>query len=59
MEINYFYENNKKVKTMIVLLHKRIIDANERIKKMDINNIIRDKSWYELWLTYDNIKKKK
>ena len=59
IEINNFYENNKKVKTMIVLLHKRIIDANERIKKMDINNIIRDKSWYELWLTYDNIKKKK
>ena len=59
MEINYFYENNKKVKTMIVLLHKRIIEANERIRKMDIKNIIRDKSWDQLLLTYDNIEKKK
>ena len=59
IKINNFYENNKKVKTMIVLLHKRIIDANERIKKMDINKIIRDKSWYELWLTYDKIEKNK
>ena len=38
---------------MIVLLHRRIIDAKERIAKMDDKKNILDKSWYELSVIYD------
>ena len=54
-EINKFLENKKKVKTMIILLHRRIIDIKERIKNHDIKKENLDKSWYELSLKYNCI----
>jgi hypothetical protein len=52
-KINNFLEDKKNVKRMIVLLHRRIIDAKERIAKMNDKKNILDKSWYELSAIYD------
>lgn len=52
-QINDISEAKKNVKRMIVLLHRRIIDAKERIEKIDDKKNILDKSWYELSLIYD------
>jgi hypothetical protein len=54
-EINYIYDNKNNVKSMIILLHKRIIDAKERIKKMDKNKNDINRVWHELSLKYFNI----
>ena len=56
-EINDFSGVKNNVKTMIILLNKRIIDVKERIKKMDIKKQNLNKSWFELSLKY-NIKDK-
>ena len=52
-QINNFLEEKKSVKRMIVLLHRRIIDAKERIVNMDDKKNLLDKSWYELSVIYD------
>ena len=52
-QINKLLEEKKNVKRMIFLLHRRIIDAKERIAKMDDKKNILDKSWYELSVIYD------
>jgi len=52
-QINNFLEEKKSVKRMIVLLHRRIIDAKERIVNMDDKKNVLDKSWYELSVIYD------
>ena len=52
-KINNILEEKKNVKRMIVLLHRRIIDAKERITKMDDKKSTLDKSWYELSVIYD------
>ena len=57
-QINNFLEGKKNVKRMIVLLHRRIIDAKERISKMDDKKNILDKSWYELSVIYDKSNEK-
>jgi hypothetical protein len=58
-KINNFLEDKKNVKRMIVLLHRRIIDAKERIAKMNDKKNILDKSWYELSAIYDKSNKNK
>ena len=52
-QINKLLEEKKNVKRMIVLLHRRIIDAKERIANMDNKKNVLDKSWYELSVIYD------
>ena len=52
-QINKFLEEKKNVKRMIVLLHRRIIDAKERIANMNNKKNVLDKSWYELSVIYD------
>ena len=51
-EINDFSGIKNNVRTMIILLNKRIIDAKERIRKMDIKKQNLNKSWFELSLKY-------
>ena len=52
--IENIINDKKKVNTMIILLHKRIIDIKKRIKKKDEENYYLDKSFYELKLKYQN-----
>ena len=40
---------------MIILLHKRIIDVKERIKKLDVKKNGLNKSWYDLSLKYNKL----
>ena len=40
---------------MIILLHKRIIDVKERIKKLDAKKNNLNKSWYDLSLKYNKL----
>ena len=49
--------DKKNVNTMIILLHKRIIDIKKRLKEHDEENYYLDKSIYEINLKYqdDNI----
>ena len=47
--------DKKNVNTMIILLHKRIIDIKKRIKEHDEENNYLDKSIYEISLKYQNI----
>ena len=58
-EINVIQENinntlndKKNVNTMIILLHRRIIDIKKRLKEFDEQNYYIDKSFYELNLKY-------
>jgi hypothetical protein len=62
-QINIIKENiknilndKKNVNTMIILLHRRIIDIKKRIKEHDEENYYLDKSFYELSLKYKGIK---
>ena len=52
-EIQDFSETKKKVNSMIILLHRRIINIKERIKKMDLKRNNLNKIWYELSLKYN------
>lgn len=52
-EIQNFSETKKKVNSMIILLHRRIINIKERIKKMDLKRNNLNKIWYELSLKYN------
>ena len=58
-EMNEFLEIKNNVKTMIVLLHKRIIDVKERIKQLEAKKENINKSWYELSLKYNKIETNK
>jgi hypothetical protein len=58
-EINVIQENinntlndKKNVNTMIILLHRRIIDIKKRLEEFDEQNYYIDKSFYELNLKY-------
>ena len=46
--------DKKKVNSMLISLHKRIIDIKNRIKKNNENNLYLDKSFYELSQKYKN-----
>ena len=52
-KIKKFSEVKNSVKRMIILLHRRIIDAKERLDKMDAKKYNLKRSWYELSLKYD------
>ena len=47
--------DKKKVNAMLILLHKRIIDIKNRIKKNDEHNLYLDKSFFELNQKYQNL----
>ena len=47
--------DKKKVNAMLVLLHKRIIDIKNRIKKHDELNLYLDKSFHELNQKFQNL----
>ena len=50
--INNALNDKKKVNSMIILLHRRIIDIKKRIKRHDEQDYYLDKSFYELSLKY-------
>ena len=50
--INY---DKKKVNAMLILLHKRIIDIKDRIKKRDEHNLYLDKSFFEFNQRFQNL----
>ena len=50
--INNILNDKKNVNTMIILLHRRIIDIKKRIKDHDEKNHYLDKSFYELGVKY-------
>ena len=52
-KIKKFSEVKNSVKRMIILLHRRIIDAKERLDKMDAKKYNLKRSWYELSLKYN------
>lgn len=61
-ELNHIKENinnaindKKNVNTMIISLHRRIIDIKKRIKEHDEKNIYLDKTFYELSLKYKDV----
>ena len=47
--------DKKKVNAMLILLHKRIIDIKNRIKKNDEHNLYLDKSFFELNQRFQNL----
>ena len=47
--------DKKKVNAMLILLHKRIIDIKNRIKKKDEHNLYLDKSFFELNQRFQNL----
>lgn len=53
--IEDFLEVKNNIKTMIILLHKRITDVKERIKRNDEKKEYLKKYWYELSLKYNKI----
>ena len=54
-DTNNIINDKKNVNTMIVLLHRRIIDTKKRIRELDEENYYFDKSFYELGLKYQDI----
>ena len=53
-EIDKIKNDKKKVNAMLILLHKRIIDIKNRIKRHDEHNLYLDQSFFQLNQQYQN-----
>ena len=54
-DIENINNDKKKVNAMLILLHKRIIDIKNRIKKNDEHTLYLDKSFFELNQRFQNL----